>query len=348
MEGLSISEHLPKLAACAQHYALLRGVSHSLAAHEFGTKYLNTGNRPLPSLAFPGYGAVVSKEMPGPADLPPFVAIPNTPQVAGYLGVEYAPFSTQSAPRPGQPFNVRGISLGRGLTVDEIEARHALRAKLDGRFASLESSDLAHGLDQFTERAFQIITSPRCRQAFDISKESPAISERFPANPFAQSCLLATRLVESGVRFVSLQYGGWDTHNDNFARLKTKLLPELDGGVAGLFTALADKGLLETTAVFVSGEFGRTPKINARGGRDHYPRAMFVLLGGGGIQGGQVVGASDEKGMGPAEGPGISPDDVAATFYTALGIDPTKEYQTSTGRPVMIVRNGKPIRELFG
>jgi hypothetical protein len=346
--GVLVSEHLPKLAACADAYTILRGVSHTLAAHEFGTKYMNTGNRPLPSLVFPGYGAVVSKEMPGAPDLPPFVAIPDTPQVAGYLGVEYAPFKTQASPRAGQPFQVRGISLGRGLTVEEIERRHHLLDGLDRTFDGYESDGLVNGLDRFSQRAYDIISSKRSREAFDISRESKAVAGLFPAESFAQSCLLATRLVEAGVRFVSLSHGGWDTHNDNFNRLKTKLLPELDGAVAGLFAALKAKGLLDSTAVMVSGEFGRTPKINPRAGRDHWPRAMFVLLGGGGIRGGQVVGASDANGMGPASGEGIAPDHVAASLYHALGIDPRKEYHTNTGRPMMVVRNGNPIPELFG
>jgi hypothetical protein len=345
--GVFVSEHLPKLARCADSYAILRGVSHTLAAHEFGTKYMNTGNRPLPSLVFPGYGAVVSKELPSAPDLPPFVAIPDTPQVAGYLGVEYAPFKTQATPRAGQPFQVRGISLGRGLTVEEIERRRNLLNSLDRTFDGYESDGLVNGLDRFSQRAYDIISSKRSREAFDISRESKAISELFPADGFAQSCLLAARLVEAGVRFVSLSHGGWDTHNDNFNRLKTKNLPELDGGVAGLFAALKAKGLLDTTAVMVSGEFGRTPKINPRAGRDHWPRAMFVLLGGGGIKGGRVVGASDANGMGPASGDGIAPDHVAASLYHALGIDPRKEYHTNTGRPMMVVRNGNPIPELF-
>lgn len=348
VSGVEFCEHLPKLAGCADKFAILRGVSHSLAAHEFGTKYMNTGNRPIPSLEFPGFGAVVTKELATPRDLPPFVAIPNTPQTSGYLGVEYAPFSTTSTPRPNQPFSVRGIALGRGLTVEEVEKRHNLLGKLDGTFRSIESdSDLVGGLDRFSQRAYDIISSPRSRQAFDISKESPAISGQFPDTPFAQSCLLATRLVESGVRFVSLSLGGWDTHQQNFDRLKSKNLPELDGGLAALFHVLAEKGLLETTTVFVTGEFGRTPKINKNAGRDHYPRAMFVLLGGGGIKGGQVVGASDAKGMGPASGDGISPDDVATTFYHTLGIDVRKEYRTNSGRPMMIVRNGAVIPDLI-
>jgi uncharacterized protein (DUF1501 family) len=153
--------------------------------------------------------------------------------------------------------------------------------------------------------------------------------------------------VESGVRFITLNLGGWDTHANNFTALKDRLLPTLDSGLSGLFSALALKGLLETTSVFVTGEFGRTPVVNKQAGRDHYPRAMFCLLGGGGLKGGQVVGASDEKGMGPKER-AITPDDVGATFYRSLGIDPKKEYHTPSGRPVMITRYGTPIPELIG
>ncbi len=346
--GLMISEHLPKLAKCADKFAVLRGVSHTLAAHEFGTKYMNTGNRPLPSLEFPGYGAVVSKELTSPRDLPPFVAVPNTPQVAGYLGVEFAPFSTTNAPRRGQPFSVRGITLGQGLTVEEVEKRRRLLTDLDSTFRGYEKqSDLVNGLDKFSQRAYDIISSPRSRQAFDIGRESAAITGLFDDSPVAQSCLLASRLVEAGVKFVSVSMGGWDTHQNNFESLKTKQLPDLDSALSGLFNSLQEKGLLETTAVFVTGEFGRTPKINNRGGRDHYPRAMFVLLGGGGMVGGQVIGASDDKAMGPASGDGISPDDVAQSFYHSLGIDPAKEYRTPTGRPVAIVRYGAVIKELF-
>jgi hypothetical protein len=323
-------------------------VSHSLAAHELGSKYMNTGNRPIPSLEFPGYGAVVSKELAGAPDLPPFVAVPNTPQVPGYLGVEFAPFSTNATPKAGQPFTVRGITIGRGLSIDEIERRRHLLTDLDASFRGYEkSSDLVNGLDRFSQRAYDIISSPRSRKAFDISMESPGVAQLFDQTPTAQSCLLATRLVESGVKFVSVSLGGWDTHAQNFDRLKTTLLPQLDSAVSGLFNALYQKGLLETTAVFVTGEFGRTPKINPNAGRDHYPRAMFVLMGGGGMKGGQVIGASDDKAMGPASGDGISPDNVAASFYHALGINPTKEYRTQSGRPIAIVRYGSPIKELF-
>jgi len=350
VSGVEISEHLPNLAKCADKFAILRGVSHTLAAHQLGTEYVNTGSRPLPSLEYPGYSAVVSKEMTSPADLPPAVSIPNSAQRAGFLGVQYAPLNTGGAPRPGAPFNVRGMSLGSGLTIADIEKRHNLLHDLDRTFAGFEAnSQLITGLDQFSRKAYDIITSKRAREAFDVSKESPAYCKPFGEEAFGMSCLLATRLIESGVRFVTISLGGWDTHADNFTRLKERQLPTLDTGLAALFNGLTEKGLLDSTSVFVTGEFGRTPKINSRseeGGRDHYPRCMFMVMGGGGMQGGQVVGESDDKATGPAN-EAITPDDAAATFYHSLGIDPTKEYQTNTGRPITIVREGNVIAPLM-
>jgi len=350
--GVRISEHLPKLAACQDKFAILRGVTHSVAAHELGTEYVNAGSRPLASLEYPGYGAVFAREREGslPVDLPPFVAIPNSPQRPGFLGVKYSPLSTGGTPRKGQPFAVRGVTLGGGLTVTEVEKRHDLRRRLDNAFAGYESdSQLLDGLDQFNRQAYSIITSKKAREAFDVSKESPAFADPFGEDPFGQSCLLAIRLVESGVGFVTLTLGGWDTHQDNFTKLREQQLPKLDTGLAALFKGLEMKGLLDETAVFVTGEFGRTPKINERsaeGGRDHYPRCMFMLQAGGGVRGGQVIGESDETASGPAS-EGFSPDDAAASFYVNLGIDHTKEYDTNTGRPITIVRDGKPIEKLF-
>ena len=351
VDGVEISEHLPKLAKCADKFAILRGVTHTLAAHELGTEYVNTGNRPLPSLEYPGLGAVVTKELPSPQDLPPFVAIPNSRQRGGFLGVQYSPLNTGATPKAGKPINVRGIALSNGLTIEEVERRQNLLNDLDKTFASVEkNSQLLSGLDRFSEQAYSIITSRKARDAFDIAKESPQFAELYGADDFGLSCLLATRLIESGVRMVTLSLGGWDTHQSNFTRLKTKLLPTLDGGLAGLFNGLEQKGLLSSTAVMVTGEFGRTPKIKTRdaeAGRDHYPRCMFMLLAGGGIRGGQVIGESDEKATQPAH-EGYSPDDVAASFYHNLGIDHAKEYHTNTGRPIMIVRDGHVISKLFG
>lgn len=346
--GIELSEHLPKLAQQADKYVVMRGVSHTLAAHQLGTEYVNTGTRPIASLQYPAYGSIVSKELETPEDLPPFVAIPRSAQSAGYLGVKYAPLATNSSPRPGQAYSVRGISLAGGLTIDTVERRHKLLAKLDQTFAGFESDDqLLDGLDRFSHQAHAIITSKRARDAFDISQESPAFAKNFEQDDFSMSCLLAIRLIESGVRFVTITNGGWDTHQDNFARLKDSLLPKLDNGLAALFNGLHTKGMLDSTGVFVTGEFGRTPKINGRGGRDHYPRCMTMLMAGGGVRGGQVVGESDEKATLPKDGVGIKPDDAAASFFYNLGIDHTKEYHTNTGRPITIVRDGQVIRQLF-
>jgi len=345
--GVEFSEHLPKLALLADKFAILRGVSHTLAAHELGTKYMITGNRPIPSVAYPGYGAVVAKELPTAADLPKFVAIPNTPQVPGYLGIEYAAMSTGGTPKAGQKFNVRGVTLNGSLTVEKIERREKLLGDLDSTFKGYEEqSALLKGLDQFGDQAQRIITSSRTRDAFDISQENKEIAAQFGETGFGTSCLLASRLVEAGVRFVTVTLGGWDTHSNNFVNLKDKKLPELDQGLSALFATLATKGLLESTAICVTGEFGRTPKINAKAGRDHWPRAMFVLMAGGGVKGGQVIGASDENGMGPQSTP-ITPEEVGASFYHNLGIDYTKEFHSPSGRPLMIVRQGKVIEQLF-
>lgn len=344
--GISVCEHLPKLAQCADKYAVLR-VSHTQAAHELATNYLSTGNRPVPSLVYPGYGAVISKELPGARDLPHFVAVPETAQKAGYLGVRYAPLSTTDVPKAGQPFSVRGIALENGLTVANLERGQDLLNRLDTTFKGFEKeSRLIAGLDRFSQQAYDLLTSPKAREAFDVSREAPAIAEAFGESRFGMSCLLAARLIEAGVKFTTVSYGGWDTHANNFKQCKEKLLPPLDQGLAALFQTLAQRGLLETTSILVTGEFGRTPKINDKAGRDHWPRSMFMLLAGGAFRTGQIAGESDENGMGPVGEP-ITPEQVAATFYRSLGIDHRHEYHTSTGRPVMIVREGSVLPQLL-
>ncbi len=346
--GMRICEHLPKLSQLADTYSIVRGISHTLAGHELGTEYLNTGSRPIPSLVYPGYGAVISKEVAGDNELPHFVAIPSTPQKAGYLGVRYAPLQTNDAPKPGVPFSVRGISLGNGVTVDEFEKRQNLLTQLDTAFAGVEKeSKLIDGMDRFAHQAFDLIRSSKARDAFDVSTEKPGVAAPFGEGRFGMSCLLALRLVTAGVRFVTVSFTGWDTHTNNFRSMQNGLLPQLDSGVSALLAGLKARGLLDSTIVYVVGEFGRTPKVNERAGRDHWPRAMTALLAGGGVKGGQALGASDAKGMGPAND-GYTPDQMAATFYHALGIDHRKEYHTATGRPVMIVRDGSLIRPLFG
>jgi hypothetical protein len=348
--GLVLCEHLPRLAQCADKFSVLRGVSHTFAAHSLGSEYLNTGSRPLSSLEYPSFGAAVLKERPPEHGVPGYVAAPEALHGPGFLGKQYSAFCTGNLPLPGKAGNVRGVSLPSTLPLAEFDRRHRLLQQLDRRFASLEGRDPAvNAIDEFNSQTHAMISSPRTREAFDLSKESPGFAARFGTDEWGGASLLAIRLVEAGVRFVTLCFSGWDTHANNFPSLKNQLLPKLDRALSGLFTGLEDRGLLGTTAVMVTGEFGRTPKINgnASPGRDHYPKCMSVLMAGGRIRGGLVIGESDATGSEPAE-TAYSPEDVAATFYANLGLDPSKVYQSPSGRPITLVRDGSALHELFG
>jgi uncharacterized protein (DUF1501 family) len=292
---------------------------------------------------------VLTKERPSDDDIPSFVAVPNSDANSGFLGVEYAPFKTMTVPQPGKPFEMRGLALAEGMTIERFRKREALRADIDTALRDADAAgDVLAGLDRFGQKAMEMILSPRAREAFDVSKESPAFAKLFAADEFGQSCLLAVRLVERGVRCVSVTHSGWDTHLDNFENLKNKLLPPLDLGAVALVEALKQKGLLERTLVVITGEFGRTPTINGNKGRDHWPRTMWTLATGGGVKAGQLLGGTDVKGHGPDDATHMKPDDLAASIYRALGVDHKIEYHTKTGRPVILVQNGEPITGLFG
>jgi hypothetical protein len=345
--GVEICEHLPRLAQLADQYAVVRGITHNLAAHNLGTRYLMTGNRPTPVVQYPMYGSVASREFPAADELPSFVSIDEAVEGPGYLGAEYGPLSTGEKPRYGQPFRVRGITLGDGLTIDKYRQRRSLLNDLDLAFEGFETLDPSvRGLDRFSEQAYRIISSPRARDAFELGREPEREMDRFGKHEFGQSMLLTVRLVEAGVRFVTVLLDGWDTHIDNFNSLGRDLLPRLDQSLSALLTRLKEKGRLDSTAIFVTGEFGRTPKVNSRSGRDHWARAMCSLMAGGDVRGGQVIGETDDKAQGPAND-GFQPDDLAASFYQNIGIDPKTEHEANVGRPIMLVRNGTPIRELF-
>ncbi len=345
--GVEICEHLPRLAARADKYAVIRGISHSLADHGLGTRYLMTGNLPTPVVNYPMYGSVVSREFPAREDLPSFVSIDRPVEGPGYLGAEFGPLSTGEKPRYGQPFRVRGITLDGSLTMDRYRSRRALLNDLDTAFAGFEGlDDAVRGLDRFSEQAYRIISSPRSRDAFDLSLEGEREVERFGRHEFGQSLMLTTRLIEAGVRFVTVLLEGWDTHQDNFNTLGRELLPNLDQSLSAMFDRLDEPGLLASTSILVSGEFGRTPKVNKNAGRDHWARAMCALMAGGSVTGGQVVGSTDDKAEGP-QGEGYTPDDLAATFLQNIGIDPQTEYNANVGRPITLIRNGSPIPKLL-
>ncbi len=349
LQGLPVCEHLPKLAHVLDRFTLLRGMSHSAGAHPQANEWLYTGNRPSPAVRYPALGSVAVHERPGAADVPGFVAVPTTEMQPGYLGVAYAPFKTNAVPRPGQKFGVRGLVLPNGVSADRIRQRDRLLRDLDTRLRAADAGNpLLEGLDRFGQQAQAMLLSPRAQAAFDVEKEAPSVAQQFGADPFGQSLLLASRLVEHGVRFVTVNSGGWDTHLDNFSGLKDKLLPPFDAGIAALVQVLADKGLLARTLVVAGGEFGRTPSVNKNAGRDHWPRAGWMLLAGGGVRAGQLIGGTDRKGHGPDDSTSITPDDIAASVFHALGIDPRREFATASGRPVTLVPEGKVIAGLFG
>ncbi|MEQ8853061.1 DUF1501 domain-containing protein [Gimesia sp.] len=347
MPGHQVCEYLPKYAKVADQFTLLRGISHSAGAHPQGQSWISTGNRPVPALIYPSLGSVITKEIPSRPDLPGYVAIPKTEWNAGYMGDAFAPFKTNTVPQPGKPFQVRGISLPEGLTLEKVNQRQELLNKLDRRFKGEQTeSQLLDALDQFGSQAYHMITSKRARSAFDVEQESPRLRQMFGADEFSQSVFLGCRLIEYGVPFVTVTYQGWDTHTENFAGHR-RLIPPLDAGMTAGLEMLKQKGLWERTLVVIMGEFGRTPKINENAGRDHYPRVNWCLMTGGGVQPGQMIGGTTKAGDAPDDQTEISPDDIAATIYNALGIDPLKEYYTNTGRPTMLVPHGRIMHELF-
>jgi uncharacterized protein (DUF1501 family) len=244
-------------------------------------------------------------------------------------------------------FSVRALAMPNGLTLDRIEKRIAFMQGLDGTFRNVKlQSQQLEGMDTFYQQAYDILRSSKAREAFNLNGVDAKTHETYGRTPFGQACLLDRRLMESGVRIVAIDFESWDTHRTNFPSLKDKMLSPFDQGVVAFLQDLSDRGLLDNTVVWSTGEFGRTPKINKNAGRDYWARAMSMIMAGGGVKGGQIIGKTDEKGEAPVEFP-YKPDAAAASFVHALGIDPKREYRTPTGRPAMLYRHGSPIKELF-
>jgi hypothetical protein len=345
--GERIGEHMPSLARCADKYAIIRSMSHNLGEHSLAGILSSTGHRPDPALRYPDLGAVVAREAPSPETMPSFVAIPRGGS-AGYFGVVYAPFATGGDPADGN-FAVRGVSLPKGVTVERLRRRRELAKSFDPMFGPGEPTpDVVRGLDRFQQQALSVVTSTHARDAFDLRKEPDSVRDSYGRDNFGQSLLLARRLIEADVRFVTVATPTlmWDTHEDNFKVLQTSILPSFDRGLAALLEDLARTGRLATTLVVAIGEFGRSPLINDKAGRDHWPHVYSALLAGGGIRGGNIVGRSDAEGGAPAERP-VSPQDIAFTMFTLLGLDPHKRYSTPTGRSVAMVNDGSLVRELL-
>jgi uncharacterized protein (DUF1501 family) len=266
---------------------------------------------------------------------------------SAYLGPSAVPFVIEADPStPG--FTVPDLAPPMTLDSSRLAARRELLTAVDRfqRQAEVQANSTARNVSVFGQKAFDLMTSPAAKQAFDIALEPEKLRDEYGRNTLGQSCLMARRLVEAGVRCVMIDHSNWDTHYDNFTVLRSQLLPKFDAALATLFRDLADRGLLQTTLVLVSGEFGRTPRINKDAGRDHWSKCFTVALGGGGIKGGQVVGTSDAWAQEPADNP-YGPEDLAATMYHLLGINPKDELVTPEGRPVAISNSGRIIRELI-
>jgi hypothetical protein len=347
LEGVVFNECLTKTAQVADQITVARAMTHGEAAHERGTHNMFTGYRPSPAITFPSMGSVVSHELGVRNNLPPYVAIPNMPTNyagSGYLSSAYAPFSLGSDPaNPG--FRVQDLALPGGVTPERFTSRRNMLDAVNEHFRTREKSDNLDAMDTFYQRAYGLISSERARAAFDINAEDPKVRDAYGRNAAGQRLLMARRLVESGVRFVTLTYGGWDLHNGIVGGTRSQL-PAFDQAYAALISDLRAKGMLDSTLVMISSEFGRTPKINGTAGRDHWPKVFSVVLAGGGFKKGFVYGKSDATASEPEED-GLTVEDLAHTVYTCLGIDADKRLMSPGDRPIDIVREGHTRRELL-
>ena len=350
--GTQIGEHLPHEAKIMDKVSIVRSVTHTNAGHGMGSQWMMTGRMPTIEVndnIYPSTGSIVSR-MRGANTraLPAYVTVPDAAPFgqAAYLGPAYNPFNPGSDPN-GDNFQVRNLKLPGRLDDARLSDRRALLTDLDTIRRDLDTAGTTAGLDTFYREAMEMVTSRDAAEAFNIQKEDPRVRDGYGRNSWGQSALLARRLVEAGVTFVTVNMGGWDTHGNNFNELKTRLLPKYDQAVAALINDLSDRGLSQRVLVMTMGEFGRTPRINPGAGRDHWPGAMSVLLAGGGLKMGQMIGTTDPRAEYPATR-AASPGDLLSTMYHVLGIDYNYEFYDSAHRPMPILSEGRPIAELIG
>ncbi|MFO0871331.1 MAG: DUF1501 domain-containing protein [Pirellulales bacterium] len=357
LPGVEVCEHLPAVAQQCDKFSLVRSFGHRNSDHGPADHYMLTGYHPLPGFnpglspnnQRPAHGSIIARMLGPRGSVPPYVSLPQLHPSSGpaYLGPTCAPLGITADPN-SPDFSVPDIVPPLTLAAQRLDARRQLLADVDQfqQSAELAANRSARAVSVFRQKAFDLMTSPQAKRAFDIHAEPEGLRDAYGRTTLGQSCLMARRLVEAGVRCVTIDHSNWDTHDNNFVVLKNELLPALDRAMSTLFRDLADRGLLAQTLVVVTGEFGRTPRINKNAGRDHWGPAFTVVLGGGGIQGGRVIGASDERAEKPATTP-HGPENLAATMYHLLGIDPHHEFHTPEGRPVKVVNDGRVMRELL-
>ncbi|MBI1791369.1 MAG: DUF1501 domain-containing protein [Acidobacteria bacterium] len=346
--GIQICELLPSTARQADKMCILRSVtSVDLGSHERSSRYLQTGCLPVPNMDFASYGAVYAKQKKFAGALPPFVGVLKPAERGyggGFLGPQFDPFMAGDPSEKN--YRVRDLLPPEGVTLERLDRRREILKEFNDAWRAVDSEAKVSGFDPAFEQAYRMVYSPQVREAFDIAQEPDAMRDAYGRTPVGQGLLLARRLVERGVKAVSIWMGGWDTHSNNFKSLKEKLMPPLDQGYGALLGDLHQRGLLDSTLVVQAGEFGRTPKVNNNAGRDHWPKAFSVALAGGGIRGGQVIGATDRHAAEVTDHP-ITVEDLSATIFTALGVDIHAVNHTPEGRPIAVVNGGKPVAKAF-
>lgn len=345
--GVQFGEKMTEMAKIADKVTVIRSMSHGEAAHERGTHNMFTGYRPSPAIEYPSIGSVISHELGSRNDLPPYVCVPSVPNEyanSGYLSSAFGPFALGSDPAQAN-FQVRDLALPKGVDEKRFNRRRSLLETVDHHFRTLEESDALDSMDAFYQHAYKLISSQNAREAFNLAVESEATKEKYGKNAAGQRMLLARRLIEGGVRMVSLTAGGWD-HHDNIKAGIEGNMPSFDKALAALINDLDERGMLDTTLVMVTSEFGRTPKINPTAGRDHWPRVFSTMLAGGGMKRGYVHGSSDSLG-GEVDTDRVGIEDLATTVYHQIGINADKELMSPGARPIEIVDGGNVLDALL-
>jgi hypothetical protein len=351
LPGVRLAEHLPMLARLTDRYSIIRGHDPKNGSHGTADHLMMTGHKFNASLPFPCFGSVVAKKRGYNDGMVPFVQLGRfidrrfNGGIAGFLGDEFNAFEVPDDPsRP--TFSVRDLTVPDARKA-RLERRYGMLSEIDRQDqGTAESSMVVKARDSFYDKAHGLITSPKAKQAFNLSLENDRARDRYGRTQFGQSCLLARRLIEAGVHFVTVTDGGWDTHQNNFKSLKDRKLPVLDRAYSALLEDLHARGLLDSTLVVWFGDFGRTPRINPSAGRDHWATAGVACMGGGGVKTGKVVGATNKLGEFVIDNP-VTPQDLAATIYTALGVPLNTWFKTADGRPIELCPEGKPVKQLL-
>jgi hypothetical protein len=355
--GVEVCDLMVSHTKVMDKLAVVRSMHHTTGDHFEGAHWMLTGyqgsNAARLDPMYPSAGSFTAKlRGPNKPAMPAYVAVPVAASVglvpgynsAAYLGTSYNPFQTGGDPN-GPTFSVQNLTLPGGMSLAKLRDRRKLLSSFDKMRRDVDQSGTLETLDKFQRQAYEMISGPAARKAFDIDKEDPRIRDRYGRHTWGQSTLLARRLVEAGVTFVTVHMGGWDDHAQIAAAMKSKL-PHYDKALAALVEDLSNRGLYKKVAICVCGEFGRTPRVNPSAGRDHWGQSGFTILGGGGLKGGVVVGSTNEKGEYPKDRP-VTPGDMLATLYHVLGIDTSLKFNDKTGRPHPILNSGKPIKELI-